>query len=157
MGVGKTTVCKKLLQQMEKTVWLDGDWCWMMNPWNIDDDNKEMVIRNIKYILKNYLQNSHFENIIFSWVIHEEKIFDLILDDLQDFEFKLFKITLICREDKLLERMNKDNRDMENIQNSIKRTNLFNNLNTFKIDTSESTPEEVAEKILTNIGYKNNL
>lgn len=124
MGVGKTTVCKKLLQQMEKVVWLDGDWCWMMNPWNIDDENKEMVIKNIKYILKNYFQNSYFENIIFSWVMHE---------------------------DKLLERMNKDNRDIENIQNSIKRINLFNNMNTFKIDTSESTPKEVTKKILANI------
>lgn len=27
MGVWKTTVCKKLHQKLERTVWLDGDWC----------------------------------------------------------------------------------------------------------------------------------
>jgi len=32
MGVGKSTICKELSKRLENSVWLDGDWCWMMNP-----------------------------------------------------------------------------------------------------------------------------
>jgi tRNA uridine 5-carbamoylmethylation protein Kti12 len=30
-GVGKSTVSKELHKSLPKSVWLDGDWCWMMN------------------------------------------------------------------------------------------------------------------------------
>ncbi|WP_418717653.1 hypothetical protein [Bilophila wadsworthia] len=32
MGVGKSAVCRELLRQLTPGVWLDGDWCWNMNP-----------------------------------------------------------------------------------------------------------------------------
>ena len=32
MGIGKTTVCEKLYQEIDRCAWLDGDWCWMMHP-----------------------------------------------------------------------------------------------------------------------------
>ncbi|MBQ0125795.1 MAG: AAA family ATPase, partial [Clostridiales bacterium] len=28
MGVGKTTVCQQLKKELDKAVFLDGDWCW---------------------------------------------------------------------------------------------------------------------------------
>ncbi len=37
MGVGKTTVCRELLRTLDKCVWLDGDWCWMQDPWIVND------------------------------------------------------------------------------------------------------------------------
>jgi len=33
MGVGKTAICKELNRRLMNSVWLDGDWCMMMNPW----------------------------------------------------------------------------------------------------------------------------
>lgn len=29
MGIGKSTVCNQLNQDLEHSVFLDGDWCWM--------------------------------------------------------------------------------------------------------------------------------
>ena len=28
MGVGKTTVCRELQKRLDRSVFLDGDWCW---------------------------------------------------------------------------------------------------------------------------------
>ena len=28
MGVGKTTVCQQLKQDLQNSVFIDGDWCW---------------------------------------------------------------------------------------------------------------------------------
>lgn len=47
MGVGKTTTCKELSKKLQNSVWLDGDWCWMINPFVVNEENKRMVINNI--------------------------------------------------------------------------------------------------------------
>ena len=32
MGSGKSTVSRLCSEQLTRSVWLDGDWCWMMHP-----------------------------------------------------------------------------------------------------------------------------
>ncbi len=61
MGVGKSTVCNILLDTLKPSVYLDGDWCWNMNPFVVSEENKKMVINNITHLLKSYLENSGFE------------------------------------------------------------------------------------------------
>lgn len=53
MGVGKTATSKALYQKLESSVWLDGDWCWMMNPFIVNEENKTMVIDNITHHFRN--------------------------------------------------------------------------------------------------------
>ena len=38
MGVGKTTTCKELSKKLQD---LDGDWCWMINPFVVNEENKQ--------------------------------------------------------------------------------------------------------------------
>lgn len=52
MGVGKGTVCRDLLSRMDKAVWLDGDWCWMMHPWQVTNETEAMVDRDIISVLR---------------------------------------------------------------------------------------------------------
>ncbi len=151
MGVGKTTICKELHQKLEKVVWLDGDWCWMMNPWTFTEENKEMVIDNITHQLRNFLKNTSFDYIIFSWVIHQESIFDMILDKLKGLEFKLHKITITCSEEALKARMLIDGRNDKAIDTSIQRLELYQSMNTFKIDTTVMTVSEVVKMIRKTI------
>ena len=35
MGVGKTAACKILKTMLDKCVFLDGDWCWDMHPFQL--------------------------------------------------------------------------------------------------------------------------
>jgi len=152
MGVGKSAVCKELNRLLDNSVWLDGDWCWMMNPWIVNDYNIKMVEDNIAYLLRNFLNNPSFEYVIFSWVIHKEEIFSVLLDKLQDIEFQDFRITLLCSEEALKERIMHDVdlnlRSDDMLNSSIERLELYKNMNTEKIDTTNISAMEAARKTL---------
>lgn len=152
MGVGKSTVCNILLDKLKPSVYLDGDWCWNMNPFVVSEENKVMVINNIICLLKSYLNNSSYEYIIFCWVIHKEYIFEKLLEPLNDLEFELYKISLTCSEEALKNRLSLDIkneiRNEDVIRRSIQRLELYKKMKTTKIDVSEITPKETAEKII---------
>lgn len=148
MGIGKTTVCKKLYKTLNSSVWLDGDWCWMMNPFHVTEENKRMVEDNITHILNNFLSNSSFEYIIFNWVIHREDIFNMILDRLQEHKFKLYKISLVCSKEELKKRILKDGRKEEDVVMSLERLKLYDNMNTIKVDTTNYNVEETVNEIM---------
>ena len=38
MGIGKTTVCQQLKQDLPNSVFLDGDWCWDASPFQVTDE-----------------------------------------------------------------------------------------------------------------------
>ena len=151
MGVGKSTVSNILLKMLNNSVYLDGDWCWNMNPFVVSEENKEMVINNISYLLKSYLNNSGYKYIIFCWVIQDEAIFKQILDKLNGFDFELHKISLVCSEESLKNRLNIDVengiRKIDVISRSIERISLYEKMDTVKIDVSNITPKDAAKKI----------
>ena len=78
MGVGKTTVSQQLKQDLPNGVFLDGDWCWDADPFQVTEETISMVIRNICYLLNSFLHCTAYENIIFCWVRHEQSILDAI-------------------------------------------------------------------------------
>jgi len=144
MGIGKTTVCEKLYQEIDRCVWLDGDWCWMMHPWNFSENNKKMVLNNISYILNNYLNNGYFKVVLFDWVLHQNTIYEKVLSRIKKpYEFELFKISLISNERALSERLLQAGVDKTKLDNSIGRLPLYYDLDTLKIDTSDLTADEV--------------
>ncbi|UQZ37325.1 nucleotide kinase [Paenibacillus sp. PK3_47] len=148
MGVGKSTVVSKLYKQIENSVWLDGDWCWQMNPWHVTEENKAMVMNNIHFILNQYLDNSGFDYIFFTWVVHKESIFEEILSGLKDNSYKLLKITLICSEEELLKRMVKDKRNEKDMENSVNRLACYGTMNTHKLDTTGLEMDEIINELL---------
>ena len=79
MGVGKTTTCQVLKTKLDKSVFLDGDWCWDMHPFVVNKETMKLVLNNICTLLNNDIKCNTFENIIFCWVMHEQSIIDDIL------------------------------------------------------------------------------
>jgi len=151
MGVGKSTVCRELIKALTPSVYLDGDWCWNMNPFMVTDENKTMVMDNITHLLKSFLNNSGYEYIIFCWVIPEESIFQDILKKLSGFEFELYKISLVCSEKALKERLEMDIqngvRKADVLERSLSYLGLFQNMDTAKMDVSDMTVEEAVRQI----------
>ena len=47
MGVGKTTVSQALKRSLNRSVFLDGDWCWDMHPFSVTPETKRLVQENI--------------------------------------------------------------------------------------------------------------
>lgn len=151
MGVGKTTISKLLYKELENSFWLDGDNCWMMNPFIVNEENKSMVLDNITYILNNFIKNSSGQYIIFNWVIHTDEIMETILNKLILCNVDVYKISLICKKDELISRIEKDIknglRDSSNIERSLERLSLYNKMNTIKIDTTYKDLHTIVSEI----------
>ena len=151
MGIGKTTVCQQLKQDLPNSVFLDGDWCWDASPFQVTDETKAMVINNICYVLNNFLKCSAYENIIFCWVMHEQSIINSILEKLDTQNCEVKCISLVADEKTLRERLTMDVergiRSEEIIERSIERIPMYQALNTIKIDTNTKTVAMIANEI----------
>lgn len=152
MGVGKSTTCQILKKKLPNCVFLDGDWCWDMHPFQVTPETKKMVMENICFLLNQFIRCSAYENIIFCWVMHEQAIIDEILSGLETTDCLVHTISLICDEDEVRKRLQKDVdagiRSADVVPRSIERIGLYEKLDTEKIDITNITPEQAAEKII---------
>jgi len=151
MGVGKTATCRELKKRLPNCVFLDGDWCWDMSPFIVNDETKKMVVDNICYLLNHFISCSVYENIIFCWVMHEQDILDDILSRLDKHNCKLHKFSLVCSEQTLIARLTRDIklglRTGEVISKSISRLKNYFEMDTVKIDVSNLSAQEAANLI----------
>ena len=151
MGVGKTTVCQQLKKELDKAVFLDGDWCWDANPFQVTEETKLMVLRNICFLLNSFLHCSAYENVIFCWVMHEQSIIDTILHALDTENCKVVKVSLTVDENNLRSRLQADVnnglRTDDVIERSIARIGMYQKLDTVKIDTSNKAVCEITNEI----------
>ena len=151
MGVGKTTVCQLLKKQLNHCVFLDGDWCWDMHPFEVNEETKQMVLANIKFLLNSFIQCSVYENIIFCWVLHEQSIIDDLISAIETANCEIKVISLICRKESLRERLQKDIdqriREPEIMQRSLQRLDGYKTLNSIKLDVSDISASMAAKQI----------
>ena len=152
MGVGKTTVCRQLKQDLPNSVFLDGDWCWDASPFQVTEETKAMVEDNICHLINNFLHCSAYENVIFCWVMHQQSIIDGILQKLDTRNCRVQSISLMVDEDTLRQRLMKDVwqgiRTADVIDRSLPRILMYRQLDTIKIDTVGKTVQMVADEIM---------
>ncbi|MDD4321759.1 MAG: AAA family ATPase [Acidaminococcaceae bacterium] len=155
MGAGKTTTCQELLKLLQPCVFLDGDWCWNMNPFIVNEETKQIVVKNISFMLNNFIACSEFEYIIFCWVMQEESIIRNLLKNLNLTDTKVYKFTLAVSEEALTQRLNKDifigKRSPDVLQRSIERIPLYINMDTIHIDVSNISQVGAARLIFNYI------
>ena len=140
MGVGKTTLCRQMQQQLDNCVFLDGDWCWDADPFVVNDETKAMVEDNICHLLNNFIRCSAYENVIFCWVMHQQEIIDGILSRLDTVGCDVKCVSLVCSEAALRTRLEKDVTDgirlPDVIERSVARLPMYEKLNTIRMDTT---------------------
>lgn len=151
MGVGKTTVCQRLKMDLPNSVFLDGDWCWDANPFQVTEETKTMVLDNICYLLNSFLRCSAYEHVILGWVMHEQSIIDHIIGNLNIENCAVRSISLVANEACLRERLLKDvaqgRRTVDVIERSVSRLPLYRQLNTVKVDTSNKSVQQIVDEI----------
>ena len=152
MGVGKTTVGQILKRQLENCAFLDGDWCWDMHPFRVNERTKALVMDNICCVLGNFLRCGEFDHIVFCWVMYEQRIIDEICSSLDLSDWKILSVSLVCSEEALEERIRKDMgkglRSGGVLERSLERMKLYDRVQSVKIDTTGKAPEKVAEEIV---------
>ena len=151
MGVGKTTVCQQLKELLPRSVLLDGDWCWDMSPFVVNDETKCMVLQNIAYLLQNFLSCSVFEHVIFCWVMPQQESMEDILSRLSLESVELRCVSLVCSEEALREHLQGDVdrgvREKSVIARALSYLPLYEKQNTVKIDVGGCSVQETAQRI----------
>lgn len=147
MGIGKSTICNQLNMDLDHSVFLDGDWCWNMDPFVVNQDTKNMVLDNITHCLNNFIHTPGIENIIFCWVMHKQDIIDQIIQKLDTEGVDIHLISLICEKEELIKRMLIDRRDNQTIRKSLQYLELYKDLDTQKIDVTTLDVQKTIDKI----------
>lgn len=84
-GVGKSSAAKAFITRYPQSAFIDSDWCRVMNPFPFTDKTKETVTDNIFCLIRNYLQCSDIDYVVFTYGFHGERkaVFDEVLHRLQ--------------------------------------------------------------------------
>ena len=151
MGVGKTAVSQALKRRLPRCAFLDGDWCWDMDPFLVTEETKAMVMDNITHTLNNFLRCSAFENVVFCWVLHEQGIWNELLSKLDTAGWRVQPLVLVCSPEALARRLQKDIdaglRTPDILDRSTARLPLYDALAVPRLDTSERGIDETADAI----------
>lgn len=151
MGVGKTTVCRELQRRLNRSVFLDGDWCWDANPFQVTEETKAMVTENICFLLNSFLRCSAYDHVIFCWVLHRQDILDGLLSRLDLGDCEVRAVSLIASPKALTARIEADvragRRDGGALERSLSYLPLYGALDTEKLDVSHLTPAEAAVRL----------
>lgn len=149
-GVGKSSLCKVLNSKLVNSAWLESEWCRMTNPFIFNDEIVKLVEKNISFMLRSYLECSTLEYVIFNYGLHgpRKQIFNNIMKNLSDIDFKFVPITITCSYDENRARMIKDGRDEERINRALAVRNIYDNLDNPIIDTSNMSIDESVCKVL---------
>ena len=151
MGVGKTSVGRELQKLLPRCAFLDGDWCWDMRPFVVNETTKAMVLDNICHVLNGFLHCDAIESIVFCWVMHEQGIIDAILSELKPHGAEVSCFSLVADEAVLTARIRGDIargvRRPDALERSLMYLPKYDKLNTIKIDTSGLSATEVALEI----------
>lgn len=146
-GVGKSTTSRHLLDLLPPAAWLDGDWCWTMNPWRITPENRAMVEANIISVLGRFLENGSFADVIFSWVLPRPGILESLLERMAPRpgrDYLLHRFTLMCGPGHLRERMLRAGRAAGDIQASLDSLDRFSGPDSVLVDTGRMSALETA-------------
>lgn len=155
MGAGKTTLCRELKKLLAPSVFLDGDWCWDMEPFSVTDETRRMVMDNIQTLLNRFLQCSQPENILFGWVMQDAAIVEQLLSGLKSdaASFRLFTLTLT--EDALRQRLQQDVdaglREPDVVERSVARLPLYArpSMKSTFLDVTDLSPKEAARQLVS--------
>lgn len=155
MGVGKSTVASLLYRRLDRSVFLDGDWCWMMHPFSVTEETKAMVLDNITHLLRNFLACTQIDTVIFTWVMDDPAILESILSRLDLAGSCVHSFTLTATPESLRCRVEKDIarglRQPGDAERSIARLAHYDAVDSIKLDTSDTPPAAVAERLLRQI------
>ena len=150
MGVGKTAACRQLQQLLDRSVFLDGDWCWDAHPFQVTEETREMVLENIAFLLNNFLRCSAYDNVIFCWVLHRREIWEDLLRRLTE-PHVLRAVSLVCTPEALRSRLEEDicagKRAPDVLDRSLAYLPLYDALDIRRLDVTDLTPRKTAERI----------
>ena len=157
MGVGKSAVCRALMERLSRCLYLDGDWCWNMRPFSVTEETRAMVLDNIRALLGRFLRCPELDYVILGWVLHRQEIIDAILGPLPLAGVDVKCFSLLASPEVLRLRLEGDMaaglRPRDGVvERSLSYLPLYRALDTVKIHTDGLMPREAAREICRRLG-----
>ena len=150
-GIGKTTVCRRLVELREGTAYVDSDPCRLMNPFVLDDITIPVIARNIAGMMRNYWDCPYVDTVVFSYGFHgrRREVFEAVLREIADVEYIFLPVLLECSEEENVRRMQKDERDPARIRRALEASrSAFADTDYPRIDVTCYTVDETAEALM---------
>ena len=151
-GVGKSTASQVLLARCPRSAYVDSDACRAMNPFALTPATREVIVRNMADLVRNYLQCQEIDTVIFPYGFHKgrKELFEEMLGQVRKtVEFSVFTVVLTCSEEENRRRAQKDGRDADRIERGIRNTlHLHEGMGLPQINVTNLSPEATAERIL---------
>lgn len=155
LGVGKTTVTRKLITVLEDAVLIDGDHHFHATeklPALTWEKRIEVTWKNILLITRNYLE--YDLNVVIDFVVEDE--LKWFLTSLSDMKADIFYIVLIANEAVLKERLTRRN-EIQYLDRSLtilKKITSGSDHSKYLLDTSGLKIDDVIKEILTDERFK---
>ena len=151
MGVGKTTVGKRVADRAPGTAFLDGDWCMDIHPFVGNRETKAMAVDNILHMIGNYQKCSECRMAVVAWLMDDDRVVRSLTDGLSALGAEARCVTLLCDAEILAERWKNDRdcpwRTEEWLKASLSSLPYFASRRDI-LDTTWLDPDQAAEMIL---------
>lgn len=156
-GIGKTTICKKIVEQSPGVAYVDSDPCRFMNPFILNETTIPTIAKNITDLIINYMACPIINTVIFSYGFHgrRKEIFDIVMSNLEQVNYTFIPFLLWCDETENIRRMKTDNRSLQRIQIALdKSRKSFCDVKYPIINISKLTVSEASSLIIKNAKLK---
>jgi broad-specificity NMP kinase len=150
-AIGKTTVTHLLWHELEHAAWLEGDSVWQIRPFSLTPASTRLAEANITAVLRNYLE-AGYAHVLLSWVLHRSDLVQRLVAPLERLAKEVHQFTLVATPEVLRERFERDPRRGRFSQLPLWRLEEAASLPTHQIDTTDLSPSQVAQLIITEVG-----
>ena len=151
MGVGKTTVGKRIADQNPGTAFIDGDWCMDLHPFIGNQETKTMAVDNILHMIRNYQKCSACRMVVLVWLMDDPQVVRRITEGVSGLQAEVKNVTLVCDRETLLKRWENDHdcewRTDEWLNVSLKSLPRFAAMDS-ALDTSGLSVGRIADLIM---------
>ena len=152
MGVGKSTIGRRIAELLGHTAYIDGDYVIELHPHVDEKETKPMQRDNIFHLSKNYYDFDKCDSVVLSWIMGEVGT-EMIITEISKMNFQVFHFVLTCNKEVLTERWYNDIvsdwRTDDNLNMAIQILDEFDKrTDCIFVDTSELSVNMVAEEII---------
>jgi shikimate kinase len=148
-GVGKSTVAPLLAERLAPCAWVEADELWRMSPTVVSERTRRMVESNIVHVLREYLA-AGYEHVFLSWVLHRHDLIERLMDAVP-VSGSRHVVHLVATPDVLRARLASDPARGRSVARTLERLAQIEALPYPKLDTSASSPADVAERVFRQL------
>jgi len=148
-GVGKTTTLRLLEKKLPDSGVLDADDVWRISDSLAVEGTRKIAIANVVAVMRGYFQ-AGCQTGVLSWVFARPLLFEPVIAGLEDVVDSVHFLYLIASTEVLEQRL-AQRQDSHKFDYSLSRLDLIAKLPYANMDTSELSPEEVADSVIAYI------